>query len=61
MFHSDLEASGKAVVFHSDSESKEWEKIGNVSLEYSSQILEETKRIQDPVQFIDRKQNVKEG
>ena len=40
--------------FHSDSKLQEWEEIGNVSLESSSQILEET-RIQDPVQFISRK------
>ena len=34
-------------------------KIENISMESCSQILEETKRIQDPVQFTDRKQNLK--
>jgi len=46
--------------FHSDSNSEEWEKIGDVSSESSSQILEEA-RIQDPVQFVGRKQNLKDS
>ena len=41
--------------FHSDSKSKERERIGNASLESSSQICEETRRIEDPVQFTGRK------
>lgn len=35
-------------------------RIGKVSLEHSSQILEETRRIQDPVQFTGGKQNLKD-
>lgn len=42
----------RAVEFHSDLESKEWEKIGNITLEIHSQIFEETRIIQDPVQII---------
>ena len=38
--------------FHSDSRWEEWEETGNVSLESSSQVLEETRRIQDPVHFV---------
>ena len=45
--------------FHSDSKSNEWEKIGNVCLESSSQILEETRKVQGPVWFIGRKQTLK--
>ena len=32
---------------------KGWEKIGNVSLESCNQIIEDTRRIQDLVWFID--------
>lgn len=39
-------------LYFTDSKSEEWEKIGNISLESHSQIFEETRRIQDPVQFI---------
>lgn len=50
----DLESSNlqekRAVLVLSDPKSKEWEKIGKVSLKSHSQILEET-RIQDPAQF----------
>ena len=49
-------ASGKGqFYFYSDSKSEEREVMENVSLENSSQICEETRRIQDPVQFTGRK------
>lgn len=38
-------------LFPGDSKWKEWKKIGNVSLESASLILEKFRRIQDPVQF----------
>ena len=41
----------RAAFVLSDSKSKGEEKIGNVSLERCGQILEETRRTQDPVQF----------
>lgn len=36
--------------FPGDSKWKEWEKVGNVSLERANLILGGTRRIQDPVQ-----------
>ena len=41
----------KAAFVLSDSKSKGWEKIRNINLVSFSQICEETRRIQDPVEF----------
>lgn len=40
---------------------KSGRKIGNASLETCSQIFEETRRIQDLIQFIGREQNLKDN
>lgn len=48
-----------AVLVLSGSKSKGGRKIGN--LESCSQLLEGTRRIQDPVQFMCRKQNLKDN
>ena len=56
-----LQGDSRAVFALSDSKSEEWEKIGNMSLESCSQIFEEIRRIQDPVQFTDKQQNLKDN
>lgn len=58
---SHLKTLGKwAVLVLSDTKLKRWEKIGNVGLESHSQIHEQT-RIQDPAQFIGKKQTLKDN
>ena len=50
--HSVCRASRKRAAFVlGDSKSEGWEKIGKFILEHHNQILKETSRIQDPVQF----------
>ena len=49
----------KAALVLNDSKSKSERKIGNIRVESCSQILEESGRIQDLVQFTGRKQNLK--
>lgn len=49
-----FQGHSRAVFVVRGSRSEGWKKVENVSLESGSQIFEETKRIQDPVQFIDR-------
>ena len=52
----------RAVLFLNDSKSKKIRgKTGNSSLESQSQILEETRRIQDLVQFTGKYQNIKDS
>lgn len=51
----------RAVLVLNDYKAKGWEKFGNVSLESCSYILEETRHIQDPVQFRARQQNFKDN
>lgn len=45
----------------SNSKSKEWERIRNVSLESSSHMLEATRRIHDAVQSTGRKENLRDN
>lgn len=52
-------ASGKGQLWFSMIPNQSGRKIGNVSLESYSQIFEETRKIQDPVQFTE-KQNLKD-
>ena len=51
----------KAVLVLNDPKSKGCEKIGNVSLESHSQILGETRRIQDPAQFTGKNKTSKDN
>ena len=60
--HFSLHGSGKRVVFvFNDLESEVGRKIENISLESCSQILEETRRIQHPIQLAGTKQNIKDN